>query len=224
MDGQLSRIAHLSAAAALLLLLAPSFAAAQAPAGATAVCGDGTYSNTATKRGACARHGGIKTWLADQKVTPAAAKAAAAKAAPARAPTPAAANAAAARVAAARTPAPAAARPANATGQCGDGTYTTAATQRGACGRHGGVKAWFAAVAPIAAPMAKPAPAPAPRPVAPAAKPVPAPRPAAAGAKAVGAGEATALCNDGTRSASQHRSGACARHGGVKQWLKELPK
>ncbi len=28
----------------------------------------------------------------------------------------------------------------------------------------------------------------------------------------------TALCNDGTWSYSQHRSGTCSHHGGVKQW------
>ncbi|MGW7533782.1 DUF3761 domain-containing protein [Amycolatopsis sp. NPDC054798] len=30
---------------------------------------------------------------------------------------------------------------------------------------------------------------------------------------------ATALCNDGTYSYSQHRSGTCSHHGGVRQWL-----
>ena len=35
---------------------------------------------------------------------------------------------------------------------------------------------------------------------------------------------ASARCNDGTYSKSQHRSGTCSRHGGVKQWLKEVPK
>lgn len=30
---------------------------------------------------------------------------------------------------------------------------------------------------------------------------------------------ATALCNDGTYSFSQHHSGACSGHGGVKEWL-----
>jgi hypothetical protein len=34
---------------------------------------------------------------------------------------------------------------------------------------------------------------------------------------------ATALCNDGTYSSSQHRSGSCSGHKGVKQWLKVIP-
>jgi hypothetical protein len=30
---------------------------------------------------------------------------------------------------------------------------------------------------------------------------------------------ATAKCQDGTYSFSQHRSGTCSHHGGVAQWL-----
>jgi hypothetical protein len=30
---------------------------------------------------------------------------------------------------------------------------------------------------------------------------------------------ATAKCNDGTYSFSQHRSGTCSGHGGVAEWL-----
>ena len=202
MKGLTPRPGHLLAAAALVALLAPSFARAQAPAGTTALCGDGTYSNAATKRGACSGHKGIKTWLADQKPAAAPKVKAAPKAAPA--PTPA--------------PMPMAAKPANATGQCGDGTYTTAASQRGACSRHGGVKTWFAAAAP--APMAKPAPPRATPTVAP--SPRAAPPAVKAGPKAVDAANATALCNDGTYSASQHRGGTCSKHGGVKQWLKNV--
>jgi hypothetical protein len=33
--------------------------------------------------------------------------------------------------------------PQGATGQCADGSYTKAKTQRGACSNHGGVKTWF---------------------------------------------------------------------------------
>jgi hypothetical protein len=42
------------------------------------------------------------------------------------------------------------------------------------------------------------------------------PRPTQAAAPPAGA---TAECNDGTYSFSQHRSGTCSHHGGVKRWL-----
>jgi Protein of unknown function (DUF3761) len=109
-------------------------------------------------------------------------------------------------------PAAVSARPANATGSCNDGSFTTAKTKSGACSRHGGVKEWFAGAA-------APAPAPPPPPPPPAAG-APSIRTAPiAGAPA----SATALCNDGTYSESQHRSGTCSKHKGVKQWLKALP-
>lgn len=34
-----------------------------APAGATAACGDGTYSFSESHRGACSHHGGVARWL-----------------------------------------------------------------------------------------------------------------------------------------------------------------
>lgn len=63
-------------------------------------------------------------------------------------------------------------------------------------------------VPPPAPVAAVPAPAPAPNPVS-----APAPQPAQPPAGA------TALCNDGTYSFSQHRSGTCSHHGGVAVWL-----
>ncbi len=33
------------------------------PAGATAICNDGTYSFSANRRGTCSRHGGVRQWL-----------------------------------------------------------------------------------------------------------------------------------------------------------------
>ena len=84
-------------------------------------------------------------------------------------------------------------RPKDATGQCTDGTYTTAATKQRGCAKHGGVKTWYADTAPAGAPAPAPTPAPAPRPktpptAMPAPVPPPAPAPASQPAPAPGAG------------------------------------
>jgi hypothetical protein len=189
---------RLAASAALALLIgAPAWLGAQAaPAGATFKCTDGTYSTAATPRGACSRHGGIAQTLRTAPAAPA----------PAAAATP-----------APRAAAPAAATvPAGAKFKCGDGTYSTAASPRGACSRHGGIAETLSGAAPAAAAPAAPAPAAAAAPRAPA--------PAAAAAPTGAApANATALCKDGTYSMSQHRSGTCSRHGGVERWLRQPP-
>lgn len=43
-------------------LFCSASALAQAPAGSTGLCNDGTYTSNATKSGACGGHKGIKTW------------------------------------------------------------------------------------------------------------------------------------------------------------------
>lgn len=51
-------------------------APANAPAGTTGLCKDGSYHSGPTRKGACARHGGVKDWYAAEDTKPAAAPAA----------------------------------------------------------------------------------------------------------------------------------------------------
>jgi len=70
------------------LLAGPAVYAQQsaAPAGSTGQCKDGSYTNHATKKGACSGHQGVKEWYtAAPAATPAAAPSASAAAAPAAA-------------------------------------------------------------------------------------------------------------------------------------------
>jgi pyruvate/2-oxoglutarate dehydrogenase complex dihydrolipoamide acyltransferase (E2) component len=71
------RILMTSVAIAVGMLIA-TVGSAQAPAGSTGACKDGSYTSAATKRGACAKHGGVKDWYS---TTPAAAATTAAPAA-----------------------------------------------------------------------------------------------------------------------------------------------
>ena len=153
-------------------LLAAAGAYAEAPAGATAECKDGTYYSGTSHKGACHGHQGVKTWLdgsaaaaSDETSTKKTKKSKTAATAEAPAATSSTASG-------------------THTALCKDGTYYDGATHKGACHGHMGVKEWMdkkstasktTAAAPAAAPAATAAPT-----AAPAATPAPATAPAAA--------------------------------------------
>jgi hypothetical protein len=207
--------------AAVLALAAPTFAQkpATAPKNATAQCKDDTYSTAKTEKGACSKHGGVKTWFG--------ASAEPAAKVPAGAPVPKTPAAPASKLPVSGKPSASVQPPESATGQCQDGTFTRAKTQQGACSTHGGVKTWFAGAQPPATPASQAAPGNQPRsapaPLQPASTPTPKGGAAKAATKSAPAGtpeNATAKCKDGTYSFAKTHSGACSHHGGVAEWYK----
>lgn len=92
----------------------------------------------------------------------------------------------------AQTAAPATA-PAGTSGLCKDGSYSSAATNKGACSSHGGVKDWYGkAAAPVVPPAAPPA--------ATAAAPMKSPMAAPAMAQAAGGGPGQVWVNTSSKT------------------------
>ena len=224
--------------AAALAFAAPTFAQkpANAPKNSTGQCSDNTFTTAKTERGACSKHGGVKTWWG--ATTPK-------STAKSGAPTPSATSSKGTATPKGSTPTTegskppsatssatpgtpgAATMPQGATGQCADGSYTKAKTQRGACSNHGGVKTWFGnatsgTVKPTntQAPTTSPAAAPTNPPTS-ASTQRTGTRSAATKTPPADAPQgATAKCKDGTYSMAKQHRGACSRHGGVAEWYK----
>jgi hypothetical protein len=190
--------------ASVLALAAPTFAQkpADAPKNATAQCADNTYSTAKTDRGACSKHGGVKTWWGPAPST--------------SAPAP---SAKRTNPPASSQPTSSNAMPAGSTAQCKDGSYSSAKTKRGACAGHGGVGTWFGDTAPTtpAAPPKGAPPSPAPPSASPATR---TPSTTVSKPPADAPQNATAKCNDGTYSFAKQHRGACSRHKGVAEWYK----
>jgi len=155
-------------------LLAAAGAYAEAPAGATAECKDGTYYSGTSHKGACHGHQGVKSWLDKSAATAtdtASADTSTAKSKKSKKTAAAAAPAAPAASTAASTATAAGGH----TAMCKDGTYYDGTAHKGACKGHQGVKEWLdtkpasskaAPAAPAAAPAPAPTAAPAPAPAA----------------------------------------------------------
>lgn len=106
-------------------------APANAPAGTTGQCKDGSFTSAASKKGACHGHQGVKAWYAADAATSstpnndaAASSGSSSKKKHADTSTAASGSTTAA--------APAGPKPADATGLCNDGTYYTGENKKGA--------------------------------------------------------------------------------------------
>ncbi|MGE5056148.1 MAG: DUF3761 domain-containing protein [Acidobacteriota bacterium] len=177
-------------------LFAVQNATAQAPAGATALCKDGTYYSGQKKQGACRGHQGIKEWYGTTSNGDKKAGRGRVKSAPAESPQAAPATAGASA-------------PAGASALCKDGTYYSGEKKQGACRGHQGIKEWYGTAASSGKAVAPAHEAPTPAATS---------RPAPASSTNQRPADATGLCNDGTYYTGATKRGACGGHKGVKDW------
>lgn len=169
---------------------------AQAPAGATALCKDGSYYSGEKKQGACRGHQGIKEWYGTPTKS---GQDAAGNRAKSESATP-------SKSAAVTT---GASVPAGATALCKDGSYYTGEKKQGGCRGHQGIKEWYGPP-----PNSEKAVAPARDTSAPVTSSVATPTSSANQRPA----DATGLCKDGTYYTGATKRGACRGHQGVKEW------
>jgi Protein of unknown function (DUF3761) len=136
-----------TAAVAFALTVTGTLAAQQAsqtsaPKNATGQCTDGSYTTAKTEAKGCLKHGGVKTWYASA-TAPAATESNEQSGVSSTSTAPGKESSSGKRTASASS----GAKPKDATGECTDGSYTTAKTQARGCLKHGGVKTWYGGAA-----------------------------------------------------------------------------
>ena len=107
--------------------------------------------------------------------------------------------------------------PAGSTGECKDGTYTTATQKEGACSSHGGVKKWLAKEDKSAKAEKSSKADKAAKTADKQSTKVDKPK-VAAETNAARPADATGECKDGSFTTSPTKAGACSGHKGVKNW------
>ena len=115
------------------LLAATGVYAADAPAGATAQCKDGTYYTGTEHKGACKGHQGVKTWMDKTDAAASSAKSTSTKSSAASSKADSSAKSTAATDSGSGTP----------IAKCKDGTTFNGTSHRGACKGHKGVDTWL---------------------------------------------------------------------------------
>ncbi len=95
------------------------------PAGAIALCNDGTYSFSKHRQGTCSHHGGVAEWFYDNSTKKSSSSKSHTK------------QYSSSNSYKTTTP------PAGATALCNDGTYSYSQNRRGTCSHHGGVAVWY---------------------------------------------------------------------------------